>query len=484
MPETQLSNTDSLIHNVTMRLNPKGIITHWNQVAERIFGYSSAEILGKDISVLFEKEVAEKEKEILKEIKDKHIQQYELECKTKSGKKIVITFDAFPIKDDSGEIISISKVCEDITERKDSEEKQARLAAIVDSSDDAIISKTLDGIITTWNHSATKMFGWTAAEAIGKHITLIIPAERIDEETKIIESIRRGEKIDHFETVRIAKDGSKRNLSITVSPLKSRNGKIIGASKIARDISVRVEAEKQRRIYTERLVELSNYKDEFMVMASHELKTPLTVIIANLQLLESMMEEDPRVKFIEKTIRQTNKLASLITNLLDVSKIQAGKLQLNPTVFDMNSLILEITNNLQQTSKNHHIVFEVEEGNLVVNADRERMEQVIINLLSNSIKYSPENENIIIHASKKEGNIIVSIHDKGIGIPEKDIENVFLRFYRVSGSASSFSGSGVGLYISSEIVKSHGGAIWAKSKIGRGSDFYFSIPAAEKKNGE
>jgi PAS domain S-box-containing protein len=484
MAETQLRNTQTPFHNATIRLNPKGIITHWNQVAEDIFGYSAEEIIGKDISVLFEEEVAQKEKQILKEIKHKHVEQYEFDCKTKSGRKIVITFDAFPDIDESGEIISISKVCKDVTQIRESEEKQARLAAIVESSDDAIISKTLDGIITTWNQAASKMFGWSQEEAIGKHISLIIPVDRLDEETRIIESIRRGEKIDHFETERIAKDGSKRNLSITVSPIKNHSGKIIGASKIARDISVRAEAEKQRRIYTEKLQELGNYKDEFMVMASHELRTPLTVILANLQMLDSIMDDDPRSTFVQKTIKQANKLAELITNLLDVSKIQAGKLRLNPTLFDINALVYEITTNLQQTTKNHQIVFEVEEGNLKVYADRERMSQVIINLLGNAIKYSTQHTDIIIHAYKKDGNVIVSIHDKGIGIPQKDIENVFLRFYRVSGSASSFSGSGVGLYISSEIVKSHGGRIWAKSKIGRGSDFYFSLPAAENKTGE
>ncbi|MGN6194239.1 MAG: PAS domain S-box protein [Ginsengibacter sp.] len=485
MAETHtITETHHPTHNARITLDIDGRIIHWNGSAERIFGYSSKEVIGKSILILFEKEFAEKEKKILRKLKDGQMEHYQTECVTKAGNKVFIEFAVFPVKDDSGKVVSISKIGDDITEQREAEEKQARLAAIVDSSDDAIISKTLDGIITTWNHAATKMFGWTAEEAIGKHISLIIPAERLAEETKIIESIRRGEKIDHFETVRVAKDGSKRNLSITVSPIKDASGKIIGASKIARDISVRAEAEEQRRIYTERLQELSKYKDEFMVMASHELRTPLTVILANLQMLESIMEEDPRLKFIEKTIKQANKLASLITNLLDVSKIQAGKLRLNPTVFEMNGLLLEITSNLQQTTKNHQIIFEVEEGNLWVNADRERMEQVIINILSNAIKYSSDHSDITIRACKKDGQILVSVHDTGIGIPQKDIENVFLRFYRVSGSASSFSGSGVGLYISSEIVKSHGGNIWAKSKIGKGSDFYFSIPAVENKTGE
>jgi len=356
------------------------------------------------------------------------------------------------------------------------EGKQARLAAIVDSSDDAIISKTLNGIITTWNHSATKMFGFTEKEAIGKHISIIIPPERIDEETVIIESIRSGKKIDHFETIRRAKDGTERFISLTVSPIKDESGKIIGASKIARDISFRKEAEQQRELYTKRLQELNNYKDEFMVMASHELKTPLTVILANLQILEELMGDDPHVNFINKTLKQVLKLSSLITNLLDVSKIQAGKLQLNRSVFNLNKLLREITSNLQQTTKNHIIVFIKNNEKLMIKADYERMEQVLINLVSNSIKYMPLPGKVTIDAHKKNNNVIVSVSDTGIGIPQEDIENIFLRFYRVSGAASSFSGSGVGLFISSEIIKAHHGRIWAESKIGKGSVFYFCIP--------
>lgn len=366
----------------------------------------------------------------------------------------------------------------DISERKLMEEKQATLAAIVNSSDDAIISKTLDGIITSWNHSATKMFGFTQKEAIGKHISIIIPEERIAEESVIINSIKRGEKIDHFETIRVAKDGTKRNISLTVSPVKDTSGKIIGASKIARDISIRVEAEKQRQLYTERLQELNFYKDEFMVMASHELKTPLTVISANLQILQMMMQSDSNLPFLDKTIKQVNKLSALISNLLDVSKIQAGKLALNPTCFDMTLLIEEISSNLQQTTTNHPLIFYGRHERLMVNADRERIEQVLVNLIGNAIKYTPESSEIIINAGKNGSDIFVDICDHGIGIPQKDIGNIFLRFYRVSGAASSFSGSGVGLYISSEIVKSHGGTIWAESEVGTGSVFHFTIPAA------
>ena len=357
------------------------------------------------------------------------------------------------------------------------EEKQATLAAIVNSSDDAIISKTLDGIITSWNPAAAKMFGFTENEAIGKHISIIIPRDRLDEETMIIENLRAGKKIDHFETIRIAKDGTERNISLTISPVKNNDGRIIGASKIARDISMKIAAEKQRELYTQRLQELSEYKDEFMAMASHELKTPVTVILANLQVLQQIMATDTNVVYIDKTVKQVLKLSHLITDLLDVSKIHAGKLELNTSLFNLNLLLRETVNNLQQTAQHHRLLFNENTEELMVNADRARIEQVIINLISNSIKYMPLPGNIIIDAYKKEGNVVVSVVDNGIGIAEKDLENIFLRFYRVSGPASTFSGSGIGLFISSEIIKAHHGQIWVESEIGKGSVFHFSIPA-------
>jgi PAS domain S-box-containing protein len=360
--------------------------------------------------------------------------------------------------------------------QKDLELKQSILSSIVNSSDDAIISKTLDGIITSWNPAATRMFGYKETEAIGKHISLIIPPDRIEEETIIINNIRSGKKIDHFETVRLAKDGSRRYISLTISPIKNSRGKIVGASKIARDISLRIENEKQQQLYTEQLQELIRYKDEFMAMASHELKTPLTVILANLQILQLMMEKDSNVNFVNKTVKQALKLSDLITKLLNVSKIQSGKLELNLSVFNMHTLIKEVTEAVQQTTQSHHLIYKGYRGKSLVNADRQKIEQVMINLLGNAIKYMPQEGDINIKLQKKGANLIISVEDLGVGIPEKDLVNIFQRFYRVSGVPSSYSGSGIGLYISAEIIKTHHGKIWAESDMGTGSVFYFSIP--------
>lgn len=467
------SSDDAIITNT---LN--GTITSWNLSATRIFGYTEEEALGRHISLIIPPDGFSAENVAFENIiNQKKIQHFETVRIAENGTEKFISLTMSPIKNDKGDIIGTSNVAKDISERNQQEVKQAILAAIVNSSDDAIISKTLTGIITSWNDAACKMFGYTEDEAIGKHISLIIPKDRLDEETKIIESLKRGQKVDHFETVRVAKNGTSKNISLTISPIKDRRGRIVGASKIARDISLRKEAQKQRDLYTQRLQELNKYKDEFMVMASHELKTPVTVIMANLQVLHEIMKKDSNAIFIERVLKQVNKLSELISNLLNVSKIEAGQLELNPTVFDLNELIDELVIDLQQVTKNSKITYIKTHQKLMINADREKIEQVLVNVISNAIKYNRKPGEIVVEAVENKGKITVDVKDEGIGIPNEDLENIFLRFFRVSGEANSFSGSGVGLYISSEIIKSHGGKIWAESKMGEGSVFHFSLPA-------
>ena len=460
----------------------EGTIISWNPAATRLFGYEEKEALGKNISMLIPSDAVVGENMISEKIrKGEKVQNLEATRVSRDGSKKLVLLNVSPIKNSKGNIVAAATILRDISERYRHEEKQAILAAIVNSSDDAIISKTLDGIITSWNASATRLFGFTEEEAIGKHISIIIPSERLHEENAIIESLKRGEKIDHFETIRKSKDGTLRNISLTISPLRNSSGKIIGASKIARDISARIEAEKQRALYTKRLQQLNKYKDEFMVMASHELKTPLTVIMANLQILLEMMKDSENVFFVKKVLKQVDKLSELVTNLLDVSKIEAGKLELKPTVLNLNDLLAEQVADLQQTTSHHTIFFDRNPKELMVNVDREKIEQVIINILDNAIKYSRTTQgNIYVSANVVGNKVQVDIRDEGIGIPKKDIKNIFLRFFRVRGSASSFSGSGVGLYICSEIIKGHKGRIWVESKIGKGSTFHFTLPVLKK----
>jgi len=483
MKKENLEDTASLSANVQSSSDAiigetfDGIITSWNEAAENIFGYTAHEAIGNNISIVIPQELIDDELNIIAQVKNgKRIEHYETLYKTKENRKILIALTISPIKDEAGRITGISKIARDIPEQKEAFVKQAILASIVDSSDDAIVSKTLNGIITSWNNAAQKMFGYSEKEAIGKHISIIIPRERIHEETIIIENIRNGIKIEHFETVRATKDGRQINISLAVSPIRAKSGQIIGASKIARDITEKIEAEKQRQLYVERLQELNHYKDDFMAMASHELKTPLTVIKANLQILEHKMEHDSNLKFVHHTLKQVNKLSDLITNLLDITKIQAGRLELNVTEFDIGVLLKEIIENIQQTTSCHKIILKEDKRPMLTNGDEERIGQVIVNILTNAIKYSPGSTDISVEAFKENNDIIVSIQDKGIGIEQADLENIFTRFYRASGIAATFTGSGIGLYISSEIIKQHGGEIWADSEPGKGSVFYFSLP--------
>ena len=455
-----------------------GIITSWNRAATNMFGFSEEEAIGQHISIIIPPDRLEEDDFIIEQIKSGNKLDYvETVRIAKNGNQKNVELFITPIQGKNGQISGASIFIRDLSIKNEIDEKRAILAAIVDSSDDAIISKTTDGIITSWNHSATTMFGFSEEEAIGQHISIIIPPERLEEETLIINNIRNGNKVDHFETERISKDGTIKSISVTVSPIRNNKGIIIGASKTARDISAKIDAEKQRELYTKGLQELNQYKDEFMVMASHELKTPVTVILANLQILKLLLEGDANNAFVDKTLKQMLKLSDLIGNLFDVSKIQAGKLVLNVTSFDIDLLIKDVAANMQQTTLNHRILYTSNPG-IIASADRYKIEQVVVNLVSNAIKYMTEPGDIHLRIDKTENSLVFRITDNGVGIPKKDIENIFQRFFRVSGPASSFSGSGVGLYISSEIIKAHGGKIWAESEIGKGATFYFSIPVS------
>jgi PAS domain S-box-containing protein len=468
------SSNDAIISNKF-----DGTILSWNGGAEKVFGYNAIEAINNNISLIVPKELQEEETEILVRIKKGElIEHHETTRKTKDGHRVSIALTISPIKDKSGNIIGISNIARDISGQRLAEEKESMLAAIVNSSDDAIISKTLNGIITSWNTAAQKMFGYTEDEVIGKHISIIIPPDRLDEEKLIIQNIRNGVKIDHFETVRHGKDKKDIYISLTVSPIRNKKGEVIGASKVARDITEKVEAEKQRDLYTKKLQELNKYKDEFMAMASHELKTPLTIIKANLDIMLLQSPENKSNPFIQKTLYHVNRLDRLMNDLLDISKIQSGRLELNLANFDMTILLREIIQNVQPTTQ-IQITYNEKENSLWAHGDMERIGLVINNLLTNAIKYSPGSKIITVESFAENNKITVRISDNGIGIPREDLTNIFSRFYRVSGLSATFAGSGIGLYISSEIINRHGGDIWAESELGHSSTFYFSIPSAE-----
>ena len=358
------------------------------------------------------------------------------------------------------------------------------LSSVVNNSDDAIISKTLEGIITSWNPAAERMFGYTPAEAIGKSIRMIIPAELQAEEDFVLGQIRKAQKVDHFETVRQAKNGERLNISLTVSPIKDAQGTIVGASKIARDITYKKRIEREReellnleRAAREQLAEAVRARDEFIAIAAHELRNPLNVFQLSLQLMHRVLNDPknlPRLQsLIEKSQFQLTRLNSLVDRLLDVSRLRSGTFDLYRERFDLCALIREVATRFRTGNPTLELRFELP-PDLHGNWDRIRIDQVLVNLLSNAIKFGQDRP-VVVTAALEGQLATVTVCDQGVGISKENLERIFDQFERASQQTGN-EGLGLGLWITRRIVESHGGTIEALSQPSQGSTFIVRLP--------
>ncbi|MBC7914286.1 MAG: PAS domain S-box protein, partial [Pyrinomonadaceae bacterium] len=554
-------------------------------------GYNSRDYEGKDPL-----EFAPQDRyEVSKPLYDRVLsgEKFSIERKAQTGEDYVVHF--VPLKNEDGEVYAGLIIALDITEIKLAEEQSAKLAAIVASSDDAIISKTLDGIITSWNNSAERMFGYTSDEIIGQSILKIIPEDRQDEEIQILSRLKKGERLHHFETKRLTKGQKLLDISLSNSPTKDSQGNIIGISKIARDITEKKQSElllkeseehlrlaltaadlgtfdlnlvdntmewdsRCRELFgishnlpvsyshdfleglheddRERVSKIidklfdkssidDNYdveyrtvafndkklrwvramgkvffhdnkpvrfagvvldisdrkhaelkKNDFVAMVSHELKTPLTTVNSYVQLLLAKAKKENNtfeINALSRTQYQTNKMIAMIRDFLSLARLEEGGLQLRFEKFVLQSLIKEIITDPQFLLSSHTIEFK-EGGEILVNADRDKIGQVLINLLSNAIKYSPGGGTITIGYEIKNGKVKVYVKDEGVGIKAKDQKRLFDRFYRVEDEKiKTVSGFGIGLYLVSEILRYHNNEIKVESEAGKGSTFFFSL---------
>ncbi|MFT3701036.1 MAG: PAS domain S-box protein [Agriterribacter sp.] len=518
------------------------------------------------------------------------------------------------------------------------EQRQAMLAAIIDSSEDAIISKDLTSRVTSWNKAAERMFGYTEAEMIGQLIHRLIPLERQGEEDEIIASMKQGKRIEHYETIRVTKSGKRLNISLTVSPIKDSKGNIIGASKIARDITRQKQNEEQLRLINEmgkaissqldvdyvlqivtdtttrlsgaafgaffynkvdakgetymlyalsgapreafdkfgmprntgvfnptfegtaivrsdditkdprygknsphkgmpkghlpvvsylaipvisqhgvvigglffghpeaamfteehehliaaiashaaialdnaKLYQeiniLNGKKDQFISFASHELKTPLTTIKGYLQIAE--MTHMSATDFLPKINKQVSRLEGIIADLLDISKIQAGKLDFR---FEKTNLLELIRESIEAVYVQSHVIeLETPAEDVQVVVDKQKLIQVMVNLISNAIKYSAEGTPVKISVLLFGGEVQVTVTDKGIGMSPENIGQIFNQFYRIAPADHRSKGMGLGLFIAKEIIEAHLGRIWVESELNKGSSFHVSFPIEKR----
>lgn len=330
--------------DIIISKNLDGIITSWNTTAQRVFGYSSKEAIGAHITLIIPKDRLPEEDTIISRVRrGERIEHFDTVRQRKDGTLIDISLTISPVRDSSGRIVGASKVAREITDRKRAERSSALLAAIVDSSDDAIVSKTLDGIITSWNKSAERIFGYLPEEAIGKHITLIIPRDRWDEESGIIARIGRGERVDHFQTLRRRKDGSLVDVSLTISPVKDSAGHIIGASKVARDITAQVRAAEALRCREEELRRLSESLDHQVRSRTRELQE------LSWQLMRTRDEERRHVarELHDSAGQSLAVLAIEVDQLLQKSSSSPG---LTPDLEQIRETVRQLHSDIRTTS--------------------------------------------------------------------------------------------------------------------------------------
>jgi PAS domain S-box-containing protein len=404
---------------------------------------------------------------------------------TRDGRKIAVEFVSSVYLAGDRKVIQCN--VRDVTERKKTEDSSCRLAAIVNSSEDAIIGKTLEGIITSWNPGAETIFGYLAQEAVGQSMLMLFPPERVDEEKQILARIGRGETIEHFETVRIAKNGKKIDVSVTLSRIVDSDGKTIGLSKIARDITERKKVEnevrglnaklEQRVIERTAQLEAANKElESFSYSVSHDLRAPLRAIDGFSQAVQEdftalLPEEGQRYL---KTIREgAQRMGVLIDDLLTFSRL--SRLPLTRGIVNTNQLVRALVTEMNPPGKDCHAAVEV--GDLPQsNGDAALLKQVWINLLSNALKYTRHRKgaHIEIGAEKKEGETTWFVRDNGTGFDMCYADKLFGVFQRLHRS-EEFEGTGVGLAIVQRIVERHGGRVWADAKPDCGATFFFTL---------
>lgn len=433
-----------------------GIVTSWNEGACRIFGYQAEEMIGQSIRRLIPQHLQHEEDYILAKIRSgERVEHFETTRQRKSGELFPISVTISPIRDDAGKVIGASKIARDISERRRSDESRFRLAAIVDSADDAIIGKDLNGIITSWNQGAQRLFGYTEEEIIGQPILRLIPDNLRHEETEILRKLRAGEKLEHYETTRVGKDGQLHEVSITISPIRNSEGVVIGASKIARDISDRKKVE-QMAIQAEKIATTGR----MAAVIAHEINNPLASVLNLIYLARtgglSPQEIQNNLAMAENELERVSHLARQTLGFYRDSGA--------PVEVHLSELMNNVLSVYRAKLLSHNIAVDAQYGDLrKIGVRPGEMIQVFSNLISNSIDAMPQGGKLTISINKDAGanreGLRVVIGDTGQGIPRDHLAKVFQPFFTTKG----ILGTGIGLWVARQIVERHGGQISVSS---------------------
>jgi PAS domain S-box-containing protein len=460
-----------------------GTVLTWNAAAERLFGYTAAEIVGCSIRLIVPRDRQAEEDHVLAAVgRGETIDHFETVRQRKDGALVPISLTVSPIRDASGEIVGASKIARDLSRTERIQSDARRLAAIVDSSDDAIVGKDLNSIVTSWNAAAERMFGYSAEEMIGRSVRLVIPDDRQHEEDEVLRRIRLGQRLDHYETVRRRKDGSVFPVSLTISPVYNEVGIVIGASKIARDVTERARADQERRRLLEMARAANRLKDEFLATLSHELRTPLNAIAGYARMMQAgLVSGEKQVRAVDTIVRNASALTQMIEDVLDISRIVSGKVRLNVRAVELSQIVREAVETAQPAAdaKGIRIDVLVDPRGTLVSGDPDRLRQVLWNLCSNAVKFSERGGRVQVRLGRVNAQVELIVSDDGIGISPDFLPHLFERFSQAdAGTNRLHGGLGLGLAISRHHVELQGGRITAHSDgPGTGSTFRIELPA-------
>lgn len=465
-----------------------GHITYLNEVAEQLTGWSAAEARAQPLDRVFRivdeatrAPASSPAERALREGAIVGLANHTILVR-RDGTEVAIDDSAAPIRDEQGRVSGCVLTFRDVAkERSDHRRRESQfdaarvLAAIVESSELAMVSKSLDGTIQSWNAAAERLFGHAASRAIGQHISLVIPPERRFEEDQIIASLKQGRRIEHLETERIRADGSRVQVALSIAPVRDETGRVVGASKIARDIT-------RERAIAAKLAAEERRKDEFLATLSHELRGPLAPLTSVLDIWKST-DDGAKLANARTTMeRQLNQLVRLVDDLLDLNRISHDRLELRRARLELRAVVNQAVETVTPLAKSrqHELVVDLPAEPIAIEADAARLAQVFSNLLINACKFTPAGGRLAIRARGDAGTVVVTVRDSGVGIPADKLESIFEMFVQANPEVQrGQSGLGIGLTLVKRLVAMHGGTVEARSEgSGRGSEFVISLPLA------
>ncbi len=469
----QLHVTLSSIGDGVVVTDSAGRVTFLNPVAVELMGWAAAEAAGRPLDEVFRivneqtgAPVPNPVDTVLRENRVVELANHTA-LVTRDGRAVPVEDTAAPIRESSGAVGGAVLVFRDVTEARRAVDARLYLAAIVESSDDAIIGLTPDGRVASWNRGAERLYGYTAAEVVGRPVAALVPPDHPGEASVLAERVRRGETIDHYETRRVRKDGTAVDVSLTISPIRDAEGRVTGASKIARDITAR-KADERR-------------KTEFLSLLAHELRNPLAPLRSGVEVLRLAGDDPAAVARVRGMMeRQVEHLVRLVDDLLDVSRITTGKLRLRRERVGLAAAVehaLDVCGAAVR-DRGHELVVDLPAEPVYLDADVTRLAQAVCNLLTNAAKYTEPGGRIRLAAGREGDEAVIRVADTGVGIPPDMLPRVFEMFVQIDHSLErSQGGLGVGLGVVKRLVELHGGTVEAHSAgPGTGSEFVIRLP--------